>query len=121
MDLQYWHCNPQGATEGRFTAVMDVPPKEVFEDLMLGKIDEIRIPFGFTKCHRDDNYCKAIGRNFALANCQSQVYKLDATVVENPGHIKIVLRCQDRFNPSLFNVPVLEYKYDRKRVYFLGC
>jgi hypothetical protein len=88
---------------------------------MLGKIDEIRIPFGFTKCHPDDNYCKAIGRNFALAHCHSIIYTLDVTMVENPGHIKIVLRGRSLFYPSFFNTVVLEYKHDRKRVYFLGC
>jgi hypothetical protein len=122
MDIQYWHWNPHKAKDTRYTIAVDVPPKEAFEDLLLNKFSTLRIPVGITKCHPQDNYVKSVGRQQAFAMIHSRFYQIYRVDHEKDGTVKFILFTkEDGTIPSYFNQIVLEYKHDRKRVYFLGC
>lgn len=122
MDLQYFHGQ---FSRVKHTIVVDVPPKESFEDLILGKIKEIRIPIGSTECHPKDQYVKKIGRQYALSRCQSEKFTLNQVRHLN-NKILITLssssicHLDDYLNPAIGMNILFEYKHDRKRVFFLG-
>lgn len=115
MNLQYFHGQKHKGCHKEFTIVVDVPSKEKLvsdiNDLVMGRSTSISIPYGYTEVLGSDQYCKAIGRNFALSRCSSKHMNVIMTTKNNTTKV-----CFLDKNISF----TLELKAERNKVHFIS-
>lgn len=116
MNLQYFHGRKTQFFK-EFTVCVDVPSKQLLlshiNDIIMGRLNSIPIPVGFTEVNPKDQYNKQTGRTLSLERTRTRDFKLMSVYQDTENNSVKVILDSDSISLSF------ELKVNRQKVHFV--
>ncbi len=121
MNFQYVHYRRRDFLDrlqptGGKTYFLDTPTQSQLLQLFHDKTPTIKLGFGQIECHVRDNYCKAIGRRYALERARTFEFTLTEIRISGDSQ-KFFLQTNEGTPRTIF----LEGHPDSDKLFFRGA